>query len=197
MYPLDEEKRSFWTPGGIATLVAAISGLITVLFTAGLLPNPPATPNATTSSVGLSPTVTRADTSPDMQQFVGEFLQNAVIAEILAYTESDASYAELYMTGDALRSIRQAIAELNSQGLYQEPVFDFESFRLVAVRARGSDKIEADTCETWAADFYSLADGAWVGERLPALVPQTITIERSGSAWYITRVAFFNPPSFC
>ena len=31
----------------------------------------------------------------------------------------------------------------------------------------------------------------------PRLMPQTITIERFIEGWLITKVAFYNPPSFC
>ena len=218
----EKEKRSFWTLGGIAALITAVTGIVTALYAIGILRGPAATPAAASpvgaavqhsavSATGPQPAASAAgaatpswspaagdvSVSPEMQQLVNQFLSAAVLAETLAYTYSDPSYAEQVYAGDPLRSIREAIVDLNSQGLVQVPEFDSANSHLVDIRAIGDDKIEVDTCEIWAVSYYRLYDGAFVGADSPHLTPQTITIERFSSGWFITNVAFYNPPSFC
>jgi hypothetical protein len=216
----EKEKKSFWTPGGIAAMITAITGLVTMLFAVGILQGPAATPtpvsgatlqhNAASATDPQPAALEAAATAPswppdtgdvsvsaETQQVVNEFLSAAVLAETFAYTYSDPSYAAQVYAGEPLRSIQEAIVDLNGQGLFQVPEFDSANSHLVDIRVVGDGRIEVDTCEIWTVSYYRLYDGAFVGADSPRLTPQTITIERFSSGWFITNVAFYNPPSFC
>ena len=52
-------------------------------------------------------------------------------------------------------------------------------------------------CEVWSGVYYNRVDGTQIRKDDPVLTPQTITIERLSAEWFITAVAFYDPPSFC
>ena len=134
---------------------------------------------------------------PDVTEFVEQFLEFAVKAEILTYTESDDSYLAEFMTGEPMRRTRETLRSLADKGMYHVPQFDFTQDSTIEIRTLSESKIEVDRCEVWSGEYYNRADGTQIRKDGPELTPQTITIERLSPGWFITAVAFYDPPSFC
>ncbi len=210
-----KKRKPLLILGVLATLITATAGLLSILSETGLLRTnlaqpqvvvvtgdtsapapPPALPTARPATLPPPPTQA-AGVTAETEQFVNDFLSGAIAAEILARTYSDASYAALYFTGDPLQSIREAIADLYIQGLYAVPEFDVNQSYIADIRMVRENLLEVDTCEAWSESYYWLIDGSFAASEPPHLVPQTITIERFIEGWFITKIAFYNLPSFC
>ena len=164
----------------------------------------PTVPPPTVQMVAPPPTIppaTRlaeaAGVSAETARFVKDFLTGAVAAEILAYTYNDASYAAQFMAGNRMRDVETDIAYLKSQGVLRAIAIDTDRSYIANIRVIHDAQIEVDTCEVWSATYYHWLDGATVGADPPEMLPQTITIEHLSAGWFITRIAFHDPPSFC
>ena len=138
-----------------------------------------------------------APEASDLTEFVEEFLAEAVRAEIASYSNSDHSYISKFMTGEPLRSIKYNLGSLSEKGMVYVPRFDFANSSTVAIRTVRNGKIEVDRCEIWSGSYHPRDENAPVTEEPPDLVPQTITIEHLRAGWFITRIAFYDAPSFC
>ena len=101
------------------------------------------------------------------------------------------------MTGEPLRSIKYNLGSLSEKGMVYVPRFDFANSSTVAIRTVRNGKIEVDRCEIWSGSYHPRDENAPVTEEPPDLVPQTITIEHLRAGWFITRIAFYDAPSFC
>ena len=155
-------------------------------------------------NVGLVASSFRGDSAaelnpglPDMTEFVEQFLENAVKAEIVTFTESDDSHLSEFMTGEPMRRARETLRSLADQGIYHVPQFDFTRDSTIEIRTLSEIKIEVDRCEVWSGEYFSQSDGTQVRKDGPELTPQTITIERLSAGWFISAIAFYDPPSFC
>jgi hypothetical protein len=118
-------------------------------------------------------------------------------AEIAAYSNDDISYLTRFMKDQPLRSVQSELDNLRNQGLFYVPEIDFDSSSWNGVRLINENKIEVDTCEYWSGDYYNRTDSTYISTVQLHLIPQTITIERFTTGWFITLVAFYNPPHFC
>lgn len=137
------------------------------------------------------------DLPPDLEKQVREFLRRAIKLQIAAYRRGDASVASSIMAGPILDSLRAEIDSLNRQGLISISEIDYYKSYLNDIRILNNDLIEVDTCEVWTTHTYQQSDGRLLDSSGPALLPQTITIERLNGSWFITTVDFFNAPAFC
>ncbi|NUM47580.1 MAG: matrixin family metalloprotease [Anaerolineales bacterium] len=139
----------------------------------------------------------KAEISPELSQEVGDFLTRAIQQQILAYRNSDASQAASILAGDLLAGLENSIAALSQQGLVQISEIDYYKSYIADIRLISNTHLEVDTCETWTTETYRRSDGALVSADGPTLLPQTITIERLQSGWFITTVVFLDAPAFC
>ena len=101
------------------------------------------------------------------------------------------------MSGDPYAQLEAEIAALNDQGLIEVAEIDYYQSYINDIRARSDSLIEVDTCEVWTTSVFRRSDGELVQSDGPTLLPQTITIQKSGSDWFITQVDFFDAPAFC
>ncbi len=134
--------------------------------------------------------------SPGEWQTVEDFLSLAIVSEITAYQYGDPSYATLFY-GDALATIQRQIADLNSRGILLAARFDYDNSYIFDIRPVQNNRIEVDSCEYWANDYYDRQTGVLLGSDSWALVPQTIVIEYLNGDFYITSVAFYTGQAFC
>ncbi len=138
-----------------------------------------------------------ADLESELAQLVETILALAVIAEMESYNDGDDSAISKFMTREALRGVRDSLVSLANQDLVYVPKFDFEKSSTVDIRVLSNNKIEVDRCEYWSGSYYAEDDGRLIRADPTELVPQTITLENTRLGWFITDVAFSQPPSFC
>lgn len=138
-----------------------------------------------------------ADASPELIQQVSQFLAKAIEAEKQAYLKGDASLLETIYAQDVRQLLNEQINVLNNQGWRQVSHFDYYNSYIDDVRVVTQREIQVDTCEIWTSVIFNLADGQAVRSEGPTLIPQTLTISRLDTGWFITEVEFFTPPSFC
>ncbi len=186
---------------GLITLVSAVVGILEYFEPPAPTPAPPSNPvvvavitsePASNSSNQSAPT----DITPEQWQAIESFLRDAVAAEIAAYQYGDPSYASMFY-GDALQTIQNQIADLNSQGVLLAASFDSENSYIDDIRVTGSNRIEVDSCEYWANEYYDRQTGVLLDSLSWTLVPQTIMIEYLNEDFYITSVAFYADQAFC
>jgi hypothetical protein len=187
-----------WLIGTGFALVAAGSSLVAIL---QYFDPPTQVPVPSDNPVNVvvitsQPVSDQAEISPEQWQAVESFLEAAVVAEITAYQYGDPSYATMFY-GDALQRIQDQIADLNSKGILLSARFDFDNSYVHDIRVTQSNRIEVDSCEYWANDYYDRQTGMLLGSDSWTLVPQTIMIEYLNANFYITSVAFYNDQSFC
>ncbi len=139
----------------------------------------------------------QADISPELEQDVSDFLTNAIELEIEAYRNGDASIAASVMAGDILATLESNIQELNKQGLVMISEIDYYQSYINDIRVIADTQIQVETCEVWTNTIYRASDGELVNTEGPGLIPQTITIERLDTNWYITAVLFHDGQAFC
>jgi len=137
------------------------------------------------------------DISPELSREVSEFLTEAIERQIEAYQKGDASVAAGILAGELLDTLEEEMAALNQQGLVQVSEIDFYQSYINDIRVISSAHLEVDSCEVWSTDTYRRSDGALVQSIEPRLLPQTITIQKLSSGWFITDVQFFDAPAFC
>lgn len=135
--------------------------------------------------------------STEIWQAVEEFLNLAVVSEIAAYQYGDSSYAATMFYGDAMQSLQDQIADLNSRGIMMSARFDYDNSYIYDIRLLQNDRMEVDTCEYWSSDYYDRLTGALLSSESWKLVPQTIMIEYLSAEFYITSVAFYTGQAFC
>ena len=133
----------------------------------------------------------------ELEEQVSEFLTTAIEREIEAYRSGSADVATSIMSGEALASLEESIAALNQQGLVSIAEFDYYQSYIGDIRVIDNATLEVDTCEVWTDTTYRVSDGQPVDSQGPYLLPQTITIQQQGPDWFITSVAFYDPPGFC
>ncbi|GAB4580453.1 MAG: hypothetical protein Fur0022_31940 [Anaerolineales bacterium] len=138
-----------------------------------------------------------AEISPELSNEVSEFLTEAIQLQIRAYRNGDASQAASIMAGDLLAGLQNSIAALNAQGLVQLSAIDYYESYIDDIRVLSNTHLEVDTCEVWTTQTYRRSDGTLVSSDGPTLLPQTITIQRLESGWFITGVVFLDAPAFC
>ena len=139
----------------------------------------------------------QADVSPELEKEVSDFLTQAVELQIEAYQKGDASIASPIMAGEILDNLFVDINALNDQGLASISEIDYYDSYINDIRVLSDTQIEVDTCEVWTTSTYRRADGQPVESGEPTLLPQTITIQKLDSGWFITQVNFFDAPAFC
>ncbi len=139
----------------------------------------------------------QADVSPELEQEVSDFLTEAIELQIEAYQQGDASIASSILAGDLLENLISDIDSLNQQGLVSISEIDYYESYINDIRVLSDTQIEVDTCEVWTVTIYRLSDGQLISSDGPTLLPQTLTIQKIGSGWFLTSVSFFNAPSFC
>jgi hypothetical protein len=135
--------------------------------------------------------------SPELQTQVSEFLTRVIELQIRAYREGDATLADSVLAGDIYGILETNIDGLNRQGLVQLAEIDYYKSHIDGIRVVSSQLIEVNSCEVWSTAIYRRSDGALVESNDPVLLPQTITIEKIGSNWFVTGVQFFDAPAFC
>jgi hypothetical protein len=180
---------------GLLTAVASCAGILQYIESTP--PTQPSQPNPPAVVVITSEPASNYQTSLSTEdwQAVESFLTTAVVAEIAAYQYGDAAYATMFY-GDALQSIQNEIMDLNSRGLLLDAQFDYENSYLDDIRL-AQNRIEVDSCEYWANDYYNRETGEWLGSEPVTLVPQTITIEQLSGSFYITSISFHTGQAFC
>jgi len=139
----------------------------------------------------------QADISPELEEEVSDFLTEAIELQIRAYRNGDASIASTIMAGDIFENLFADIESLNQQGLVSISEIDYYQSYINDIRVISDAHLEVDTCEVWTTAIYRRSDGQLVSSDGPTLLPQTITIQRLDSGWFITAVNFFEAPSFC
>lgn len=135
--------------------------------------------------------------SPELWQAVEGFLNIAVVSEIAAYQYGDSAYGATMFHGDAMQSLQDQIADLNSRGVMRAARFDSDNSYIYDIRFTQNDRIEVDSCEYWANDYYDRQTGTLLSSDSWTLVPQTILIEYLDAEFYITSVAFYTGQAFC
>ena len=135
--------------------------------------------------------------SPELSREVSDFLTEAIELQIEAYQSGDASIASSILAGDLLGTMEDEIASLNQQGLVQISEIDYYRSYIDDIRVISSTQLEVDSCEVWTTDTYRRSDGALVQSTEARLLPQTITIQKLNTDWFITQVDFLNAPAFC
>ena len=192
---------SGWLKWLIATglgLVAAGGSIVAIL---QYLDSPDPAPISSVNPVGVvvitsEPASAQAEITPEQWQAVEDFLRRAVVSEITAYQYSDSAYATMFY-GDALWTIQNQIADLNSRGIFRAARFDYDNSYVHDIRVTQNSRIEVDSCEYWANDYYDRQTGLLLSSDSWMLVPQTIMIEYLNEDFYITSVAFYTGQAFC
>ncbi len=138
-----------------------------------------------------------ASISPELSNDVSEFLTKAIELQIQAYREGSASVASTILAGDLFDTLERDIASLNQQGFVQISEIDYYRSYIDDIRIINDIQLEVDSCETWTTSIYRRSDGALVQNTEPRLLPQTVTIQKLNSGWFITQVSFFESPVFC
>lgn len=186
---------------GLITLASAVAGILEYL-------EPSAAPQAPVSNPVVVAVITSepapdvsepsisSDITPEQWVAIEGFLSGAVAAEIAAYQYGDPSYASMFY-GDALQTIQNQIADLNSQGVLLRAYFDSATSYIHDMRLTADDRIEVDSCEYWANEYYDQQTGVLLESTSWTLVPQTIMIEYVNADFYITSVAFYGDQAFC
>ncbi len=137
------------------------------------------------------------DISPELSAEVSEFITKAIELQVEAYRRGDANIASSIMAGDIFATLDKDIASLNQQGFAQISEIDYYNSYINDIRVINENNIEVDTCEVWSTNIYRRADGALIQSTDPRLLPQTITIQKLSTGWFITQVNFFDAPAFC
>lgn len=189
-----------WLIGAGFGLIAAGSSIVAILefFKPDSVYEPvpsqvivvPATNAANVSSVE------QPDISPEEWQAVEDFLSLAIVSEIAAYQYGDPAYATMF-SGGALETLQSQINDLNSRGIFLMAQFDPDNSYIYDIRVTPNSKIEVDSCEYWASDYYDRQTGTFLDSDPWELIPQTITIEKLNENFYITSIAFFTGQAFC
>jgi len=135
--------------------------------------------------------------SPELSREVSDFLTEAIELQIKAYQSGDASIASSILAGDLLGTMEDEIASLNQQGLVQISEIDYYRSYIDDIRVLSSTQLKVDSCEVWTTTTYRRSDGALVQSTEARLLPQTITIQKLNTDWFITQVDFLNAPAFC
>ena len=134
---------------------------------------------------------------PELNKEISDFLTKAIQLQIEAYRQGNANIASSIMTGDIFNVMKSEIANLNQQGFVQISEIDFYKSNINDIRIISDTNIEVDTCEVWSTNIYQRSDGSLIQGTDPRLLPQTITIQKLNSGWFITDVNFFDAPAFC
>jgi hypothetical protein len=137
------------------------------------------------------------EVSPELEAQVSEFLTQVIELQIRAYRQGNASLAAPVLAGEVLESLESSVDGLNRQGLVQVAEVDYYQSYIDDIRVLAADHLQVDTCEVWSTALYQRSDGALVESRGPELLPQTLTLRRTGSGWAVTAVEFFDAPAFC
>lgn len=186
---------------GLITLGSAVVGILEYFEP----PTPPQAPPSNPVVVAVitsepepdsSDQSTSSDITAEQWQAIEDFLRGAVAAEIAAYQYGDPSYASMFY-GDALQTIQTQIADFNSRGILLAASFDSDNSYIDDIRVTGSNRIEVDSCEYWANEYYDRQTGVLLEAASWTLVPQTIMIEYLNKDFYITSVAFYADQAFC
>lgn len=135
--------------------------------------------------------------SPELADEIRDFLTNAIKLQIEAYRNNDASLTASVFGPDIYAILERNINQLKEDGLVQISEIDYYKSYLHDIRVLSNTHIEVDTCEVWTTQTYRLANGQLAAEDGPTLLPQTITLERLRSGWFITDVEFADAPAFC
>ncbi len=133
----------------------------------------------------------------ELNKEISDFLTKAIQLQIEAYRQGNANIASSIMTGDIFNVMESEIANLNQQGFVQISEIDFYKSNIDDIRIISDTNIEVDTCEVWSTNIYQRSDGSLIQGTDPRLLPQTITIQKLNSGWFITDVNFFDAPAFC
>ena len=133
----------------------------------------------------------------ELNKEISDFLTKAIQLQIEAYRQGNANIASSIMTGDIFNVMESEIANLNQQGFVQISEIDFYKSNIDDIRIISDTNIEVDTCEVWSTNIYQRSDGSLIQGTDPRLLPQTITIQKLNSGWFITNVNFFDAPAFC
>lgn len=144
---------------GLLTAVASCAGILQYIESTPPTEPAPISP-ATVIVVTSEPGSNKAQTSvsPEEWQAVTDFLSSAIVAEIMAYQYSDPSYASMFY-GDALRSLQDEILDLSSRGVFLSARFDYDNSYIHDMRVGQNNRIEVDSCEYWANDYYDQITG--------------------------------------
>ena len=131
------------------------------------------------------------------RSFALNFLTKAIEAEMESYRLVDVSYAAQYYAGSLLRNVQAYVDNLSDQGQHLIAGFDWAWWGFPDVRVISDTKIEVDDCEKWSHDYYRADTGVLVSSEPESTLPQTLTLERLATGWFVTGVVFYDPPHFC
>jgi hypothetical protein len=98
---------------------------------------------------------------------------------------------------DAMQSLQDQIADINLRGIMLAARFDYDNSYIRDIRLTQNNRIEVDSCEYWANDYYDRQTSALLSSDSWKLVPQTILIEYLNAESYIKSVAFYTDQAFC
>jgi hypothetical protein len=187
-----------WLVGAGFTLLGVCASIVGILefFEPPAAPYVPAAGQVVVVSVTSEPAAEQVDASLEEWQIIESFLRRAVDSEIAAYQYGDPAYAAMFY-GDALQTIQSQIEDLNSNGIFLAARFDHDNSYIHDIRFTQNNRIEVDSCEYWAHDYYDRQTGALLSSDSWKLVPQTIMIEYLNAAYFITSVAFYTGQAFC
>jgi hypothetical protein len=101
------------------------------------------------------------------------------------------------MAGNVLDNLAATIDSLNQRGLVSVSEIDYYESYIKDIRVISNTQLEVDTCEVWTTNIYRRSDGELAQSDGPALLPQSITIQKLEGGWFITAVEFFDAPAFC
>jgi hypothetical protein len=165
-------------------------------------PSPTATP-AIRVRPTPAPPATRPTPTPLLVEgivprtFATNFLARAIEGEILSLLNLDSAYSTPYYRAEPLASVEASVKNLTSLGQYATAGFDWDYWVLPDVRVISGTRIEVDSCEKWTTSYYESGTDTFLGSEPTDRVPQTITMERLTSGWYVTEIEFFTWPHFC
>lgn len=187
-----------WLVGAGFTLLGVCASIVGILefFEPPAAPYVPVADQVVVVAVTSELPAKQVNASLEEWQIIESFLRRAVDSEIAAYQYSDPSYATMFY-GDALQTIQDQIAELNLNGLLLTARFDPDNSYIHDIRFTQNNRIEVDSCEYWARDYYDRQTGLLLSSESWKLMPQTIMIEYLNAAYFITSVAFYTGQAFC
>ena len=139
----------------------------------------------------------QSDVSDELVQEISTFLGKAIKIEAEAFRTGDPTAASDIFAGDVLKTIQDQIATLNSQDMAQVSTFDYYKSYIQDVRIVSQYQIDVDTCETWTTTLYQRSTAQPLQPSETQLLPQTLTLQKLSTGWFVTAVSFHNAPAFC
>lgn len=131
-------------------------------------------------------TADQADISP-LEQDIGIFLSHAIEAETWGYWYRDASVAEPYFSSELLVAAYKEIANLQAQGAVAAIEFEEQNSFIIDTNLIADNTVAVDACIYMDISYLDASNQPLSDQNQPitALVPTTLTLERSPGSWWL------------